>query len=141
VSENKHKGIKHDLDRFLHDVQDTVHPFALLYDEAVWHPYCDVYETESELVIKMEIAGVDKSNLSISIASHKLIIKGVRQDQDAQRERRVYHKMEINQGYFERIVILPEDVASSVSGSVYRNGVLEIRLAKVKENVVDVKID
>jgi HSP20 family protein len=132
--------LRHDFDRLMNDLRD-IHPFALLGDDMVWHPFCDVYETETELVVKVELAGVDKKDITISMAEGHLTIRGTRRDVGQGDDQRLYHKMEINQGYFERTIPVPESVASSRAASGYRDGILEVRLAKEQKLPIDIPIE
>jgi len=134
------RSLRHDFDRLLNDLRD-IHPFALLGDDMVWHPFCDVYETEAELVVKVELAGVDTKDIAISIAEGHLTIRGIRRDVGQGDDQRLYHKMEINQGYFERTIELPESAAKSQAASSYRDGILEVRLAKEQKLPIDIPIE
>lgn len=137
----KARSLRHDFDRLLSDLRDTLHPLALLSEETVWHPYCDVYETDEELVIKAELAGVEPSEISVNLKDRQLVIRGLRHDIGTDDDQRLYHTMEINQGAFERIIVVPETVVGSQASSTYKNGILEIRLAKVRRQPVEIPID
>jgi len=137
----KARSLRHDFDRLLNDLRDTLHPLALLSEETVWHPYCDVYETDGELVIKAELAGVEPSEISVNLKDRHLVIRGLRRDIGTGDDQRIYHTMEISQGAFERIIVVPESVAGSQASSTYRNGILEIRLAKVRRQPVEIPIE
>ena len=58
----------------------------------VWRPPTDVYETDSHVVVKVEIAGVQEEDLDISLVAHRLIIAGNRKDPAG---KLVYQNMEI----------------------------------------------
>ena len=66
-----------------------------------WQPAADVYETEGSIVVRLELAGVRGSEISVTVDGDILRIRGVRRprvDSDAQR----LHQMEIASGPFER---------------------------------------
>jgi HSP20 family protein len=62
-----------------------------------WRPPTDVYERDESLVVRVEIAGMNESDFSISLDQNVLLIRGSRLDTA---ERRAYHQMEINFGEF-----------------------------------------
>ncbi len=132
---------RRDLSGLLHDMTDQTQPFYLVEEESLWHPSCDVYEIDDELVIKLELAGVSKDDISISFTNSALVIRGSRLDNAEEGQKRFYHKIEINQGWFERIIHLPETVSNQVKSSVYRDGILEIRIPKEKTKTIEVKIE
>ena len=132
---------RRDLSGLLHDMTDQTQPFYLVEEESLWHPSCDVYEIDDELVIKLELAGVSKDDISISFTNSALVIRGSRLDNAEKGQKRFYHKIEINQGWFERIIHLPETVSNQVKSSVYRDGILEIRIPKEKTKTIEVKIE
>ncbi len=133
--------VKQDLGRLFHDLTEIVQPVYSLEEESAWHPYCDIYETDTELVIKLELAGICKQDMSISISGDNLVVQGVRKDVGEADAKRIYLKMEINHGGFSKVIVLPDDVSRENIRSVYKDGILEIRLAKAKKQVVEVKID
>jgi HSP20 family protein len=133
--------VKHDLGRLFHDLSEIVQPVYSMEEESAWHPYCDIYETGEDLVIKLELAGVCKQDMSISISGDDLVVRGVRKDVGEADAKRIYLKMEINHGGFSKVIVLPDDVSRENIRSVYKDGILEIRLAKAAKQVVEVKID
>lgn len=132
---------RRDLSGLLHDVTDMTQPFYLVEEETLWHPSCDVYETDDELVIKLELAGISKDDINITFTPGALVIRGSRLDSSGEDAKRFYHKIEITQGWFERIIHLPETVSDKVKTSVYKDGILDIRLAKEKSKTVEIKIE
>ena len=133
--------VKHDLGRLFHDLSEIVQPVYSMEEESAWHPYCDIYETDADLVIKLELAGVCKQDMSICISGDDLVVRGVRKDVGEADAKRIYLKMEINHGGFSKVIVLPDDVSRENIRSVYKDGILEIRLAKAAKQVVEVKID
>ncbi|GIV20025.1 MAG: molecular chaperone [Armatimonadota bacterium] len=103
--------------------------------ERFWQPPVDVCETEEELVVKAEIAGVqpDRINVSLSGDDRTLVISGIRAEDEEERRARVRcYQLEIYYGPFERHVTLPPDIPIERDNitATYRNGVLTVRLPK-----------
>lgn len=132
---------RRDLSGLLHDMTDQTQPFYLVEEDTLWHPSCDVYETDEELVIKLELAGISKDDINISFVPGSLVIRGSRMDNAGQDQKRFYHKIEITQGWFEKIIHLPETVSDMVKSSVYKDGMLDIRISKEKSKTVEITID
>jgi len=100
-----------------------------------WRPPTDVYETDDFLVVKVEIAGVDEEDFSISLGAKKLVIAGVRYDPAAKLR---YQQMEIPYGHFETEVHLTRAIEEEDVEATYRNGFLSVRLPKAKPRNVPV---
>ena len=102
----------------------------------LWRPPTDVYEIENAIKVRVEIAGMDESNLSIILKGRNLIVSGARLDIV---ERRAYHQMEIRFGEFCTEVDLPSSVDAEKVEAVYQNGFLQITLPKVAPKKVVVE--
>jgi HSP20 family protein len=70
-----------------------------------WDPPTDVFETAQGVVVKVELPGVSRSDLSIVLVGDRLVVKGNRTDPDAGRKIQ-YHQMEISYGSFAKVVFL-----------------------------------
>ena len=70
-----------------------------------WSPPTDVFETSKGVVVKMELAGIVRSDLSIVLVGDRLVVTGRRTDPDAGRKIS-YHQMEISYGSFAKVVSL-----------------------------------
>jgi HSP20 family protein len=101
----------------------------LLSKESVWRPLTDVYESESELVVRMEIPGVEAEDLKVTLEDHMLIIRGIRRD-PTPRGKKHFHKMEIILGPFERNIEIPADFNIGPTEACYANGFLTVRMAR-----------
>jgi HSP20 family protein len=93
-----------------------------------WKPRTDVYETDEELVVHMDIAGMRAEDFKVELNDGILTIGGERQS--GQHGKRHYHSMEVQIGPFERRFRLPVVVDPSSILARYEHGFLEIRLAK-----------
>ncbi|MCD6319477.1 MAG: Hsp20/alpha crystallin family protein [Candidatus Desulfofervidaceae bacterium] len=100
-----------------------------------WIPDMDVFETEKELVVLIDVAGLDKENIKVTLEGSVLYVKGYREDRFHAHNRK-YHQVEINYGPFERSYRLPCPVDTDEISATYRNGFLEIKLPKKKTTVV-----
>jgi HSP20 family protein len=101
-----------------------------------WSPPTDVYETEANFVIRVEVAGMHESDFSINAEDNFLIISGVRSESP---ECRSYRQMEIRFGEFSTAVELPPGVDVSKAQADYKEGFLNVILPKLRPMNVPVK--
>ncbi len=98
--------------------------------EGKWQPLADVYETDEAWVIKVEIAGVQKDDLSVTMNEGILTVRGVRRDEFVGKWRN-YHQAEINYNEFESSFPLPEGIDEGAIKAVYKDGLLTITVRKL----------
>lgn len=95
----------------------------------------DVYETKERLVVKGRVAGVNKSDLDVSIADNTLSIRGTLSagnEDDVEN----YFVQECYWGEFSRSIALPVPVKEDEIEAVLKDGVLTISFTKVKQDSV-----
>lgn len=100
-----------------------------------WSPPTDVFETNDSVIVKVEIAGMEREDFAIVLDANKLIISGVRQDPAAKLG---YQQMEILYGHFEAHVHLPRALDLDNIEATYSSGFLSVRLPKAKPRQVPV---
>jgi HSP20 family protein len=95
----------------------------------------DVYETREKLVVKGRVAGVNKSELDVSISDNTLSIRGTLSagSEDGVEN---YFLQECYWGEFSRSLVLPVPVKEDEIEAVLKDGVLTISFAKVKQDTV-----
>jgi HSP20 family protein len=97
-----------------------------------WTPAVDLSETEEDIVIRVEVPGVEPNDIHASVTGRVLDIHGVRRrDFDETTEKP--HRTEGSYGVFSREVRLPADVKSDKVRATCRNGILKLVLPKSKE--------
>lgn len=102
-----------------------------------WRPPTDVYETENEYVIEMDVAGMRRDDIQIALQGRRVFIVGVRRAPRG--ELRAYHQMEINTGEFRAVVDLPDAVDATEATATYEDGSLRVVIAKQRPRRVDVR--
>lgn len=131
------------MERLLSDFSHLRAPL-LLSDPSVWRPLTDVYETDKELVVRMDVAGMDPTDFDLMLRGRVLTIRGVRRD-PMPSGRKHFHKMEVSLGPFERNVFIPSDVQIGSMEAHYDNGFLVVKITKGvrrashKERVISVE--
>ncbi|PYK62852.1 MAG: heat-shock protein Hsp20 [Verrucomicrobia bacterium] len=110
--------------------------------ETFWVPNTDVYVTEGGLVIKVELAGMRKEDLELTVESNRLKISGHRPD-GCRAPKCTFLVMEINYGAFESVIELPSGYDLSQAKAAYQNGFLRIdvpELAPSSQKSISVSI-
>lgn len=92
----------------------------------------DVYETEERLIVKARTAGVNKSDLDVSISDGILTISGTLSSGDDSAATQ-WHVQECYWGEFSRTLALPVPVKEDEVEAVLKDGVLTIGFTKVKQ--------
>jgi len=94
-----------------------------------FRPAVDFYETTQGLLLRMELAGVEPQNVSLSLAGQELIIRGRRQPPPPEGLRRFIH-LEMGFGCFERCFRLPIPIDPQGVEARFADGILEVRLPR-----------
>ena len=115
---------------------ETIRTVGWQVTSSLWSPPTDVYDTESELVIRLEVAGMRESDFEITFNSGILLVRGVRSDTP---ERRGYHQMEIHFGKFSTSIGVREPIDLDASVAEYKDGFLVIRMPKAKSTEVKIE--
>ena len=97
--------------------------------KGVIRPLADVQETDEALVVTMDMPGVEKQDIDISVVEDELRVSGQRKS-EAEVTEQDYHRRERTYSRFERRVLLPASIKSEEARATLNNGVLEITLPK-----------
>jgi len=104
-------------------------------------PKVDVIDRENEVVVKAEVAGVEKKDLDISVGEDSVTIKGSTRHEEKE-EKGDYYRCEISRGSFSRTVALPAGVDGSKTKAEFKDGLLTLTIPKVeKAKRHSVKVD
>lgn len=103
--------------------------FPILASRRLWRPPTDVLETDAEVVITMEVAGMSQEDFSIALNDNLLTISGTRKPHPAN-DKALYRNMEINSGEFERNFELPDSIDPEGVSATYRAGFLVVTITK-----------
>ena len=103
-----------------------------------WRPAVDIYESDGQILLYVDLAGVDTATLDVLVDEQQVQVQGSRQ-LACQETIHCIHQLEIELGRFERTISLPALVDVNKAVSSYRDGILLIVLAK-KEACAKVNI-
>ena len=95
-------------------------------------PNADVYETEDEYVVELEVPGFEEKDLAVEVTDHTLMVKGERTEvkKEAKKHFRLHERLEAS---FERRFALPTEVDAETLKASFGKGVLEVHAGKTKE--------
>ncbi len=94
-----------------------------------WQPDVDIFETETALVVRVEIAGVRSQDLTVKVDGQILRVAGIRPAPDGSQVRRL-HQMEIASGPFERRLRIPIPFNRNGVSAHVADGFLTVTLPK-----------
>ena len=97
-----------------------------------WLPAVDIVENENEYTVNVELPGVNKDDVKITVANDVLTVRGEKKMEKETKDRN-YRRTERTYGSFQRSFTLPTHVKSDKIEANYNNGVLTITLPKVEE--------
>lgn len=107
--------------------------FAPTFDKqwpfTAWTPPCDIYETDKEIVLKMELPEMRKEDVHVTLENNVLSLRGERKFEEAV-DRENYHRIERKYGEFIRIFTLPTFVEGSKVVAGFKEGMLTVTLPK-----------
>jgi len=123
-------GIQREMNRmfdgFFHGTQDED------YSISSWTPAVDIAEHDDEYKVKVELPGVNKEDVKITLESNILTIRGEKK-QEKETKKENYHRIERSYGSFQRSFTLPTSVKSDKIDAIYKDGILSVSLPKAEE--------
>lgn len=137
-------GVLDEMDRMFENffAQGWRHPFRDLWPDWVRSeegtelrtPRVDVIDENDALLVKAEVPGVKREDLSVELAGGLLTIKGETHHEDKVKKGDVI-RAEISHGAFRRSVPLPSGLDDAHVTADFRDGVLEVRLPKTAQTL------
>lgn len=97
-----------------------------------WTPALDVYEDKNHLLVKVELPGMKKEDLQLSLHDNTLTISGERKSERKEGETES-SRTERFFGRFQRTVTLPKPVDTGKVNARYKDGILTVTMAKTEE--------
>ena len=97
-----------------------------------WSPALDVFDEKDNLVVKVELPGLKKDEINLSLHEGVLTISGERKQEHEKKEGDTF-RSERYFGKFQRSVTLPTAVDSTKVNASYKDGVLSVALPKAEE--------
>jgi len=120
----------HEMDELFHNRLATVLGGEGL--PSTWSPVVDIEETEKNYEIRAELPGLTKDKVKVTLEGGVLTLSGER-DLERKVEGKTFHRVERSHGTFSRSFTLPEDVDPESVVANFKDGLLEIQVAKREE--------
>ena len=95
-----------------------------------WAPRVDVAESQNEIVVQVEVPGMRREEIVLTIEDNVLTLSGEKKQEALEGYR--YHRAERTQGRFRRTFSLPASIDTAKVKAAYKDGLLTITLPKVE---------
>ncbi len=99
-----------------------------------WAPDIEIYQQNNDLVVRADLPGLKKDDVSIDVTDNEITISGERR-QEQQTEREGIYRTERSYGSFCRTIPLPEGAITDQAKATFKDGVLEVRMPAPPEQV------
>ena len=106
--------------------------FTIIFPVEFRSPKVDIIERDDDILIRAEIAGVEKENIDVFMTDSAITIKGSTSKEEKE-EKGDYFRSETMKGAFARTLSLPAMVDGSKAESTYKNGMLEVIVPKLEQ--------
>lgn len=103
-------------------------------------PLVDLYETDDNLILEMDLPGIEPDDVLIKLYEDVIIIEGIKRE-SREEKRYKYICMERSFESFRRMIRIPVPVNPAAGRAVYSDGVITLTLPKIKERVIKIKIE
>jgi HSP20 family protein len=123
-------SFRDEMDRLLDSFYGRTVPSAERY-EGDWYPVMDIAETDDEVTACLEVPGLKREDLKVSVHDDVLTVTGEKK-QEKSTDGENLHRVERVYGYFKRSVALPSSVDADKVKAAYKDGVLKISLPKLE---------
>ncbi|HET6528230.1 MAG TPA: Hsp20/alpha crystallin family protein [Balneolaceae bacterium] len=121
--------IEKQLTRLGKDIQGFVERIVPLEDKGHdFTPDCDIIESDETYIIKLDLPGLSKKEVNISLKEQVLTVRGERIEEIGENE--ISRRRERSTGVFSRSFALPENVNTAEVDAKFRTGVLTVSMPK-----------
>lgn len=116
-------------DRMNRVFEESLRESGISRDPGQWVPHVDMFEDDASVVIKAELPGVKRDDISLDISDGVISISG-KKPLEHEEIAENFHVVERQYGFFKRSLPLPGTVDLNSAEAGYHSGVLEITLTK-----------
>jgi len=96
-----------------------------------WLPSCDISESDKEYRVHVELPGVNKDDVHVTLQDGVLTIQGERREEKEQKGAK-FHRRELSYGTFVRRFTMPDDASESNVDATFKDGILNVVIEKNK---------
>jgi len=134
--------MRRELDRFFDSFLGSEYGHDETLFPATWTPAADIVERENDYIVKLELPGVKKNELKITIENNLLIVSGEKK-QEGETKDKEHYRLERSYGAFRRAFTLPTTIKGDMIEAAYEDGILTVTLPKAEEakpRAIEIKI-
>jgi HSP20 family protein len=99
----------------------------------VWSPRMDLMETDDHYRMRVDLPGISKDDVSVTVEDNRLTVRGERRDESRTEKENVV-RMERTFGTFYRSLRLPKSVNESKIKATFTDGVLSVEIPKTEKS-------
>lgn len=99
----------------------------------IFRPRVNISESSDHYTVELELPGVDKQDLELSVSDGVLTVRGEKRAEHEEKDRH-YHRLESAYGSFERVLSLPTDADEERVEARYENGILRVTVPRRAES-------
>lgn len=104
-----------------------------------WQPLFDLYVVKDEVVVTVEVTGIEPRDIMVYAGKNYLLVKGIRRSPEyLNKDCCVFHNLEIPYGQFFRRIELPLPVAPTRLKASIHNGLLTVTVPAAKEHIIPI---
>ncbi|NIT58045.1 MAG: Hsp20 family protein [Aliifodinibius sp.] len=127
-------NLRREMDRIFNELI----PFSWRLDETetgmtTWTPTTDMFETDGEYIVEVELPGLSKKDIQINCQDNVLSIEGERKHTHKE-ERPGYLRSERSFGAFKRSIILPASIVEDKVKASFKEGILRVTVPKAEKS-------
>jgi HSP20 family protein len=121
--------LKEPMDRLFDD--SFFRPVRFWHGDGEWDLPLDMYQTDSDVVVKATIPGVNPEDIDISVSGDTLTIRGDHKEEHESKEKDYFYQ-ERRYGSFSRSVLIPVAIDPDKAEATFENGVMTLTIPKVE---------
>ncbi len=129
-----------DFDTPLLESSDSKNLSLIDSDNYLRTPYVDLYEKDNNLIAEIELPGVNKEDIKLSVEDGYLNISAEKKYEKEDKDKK-YRKYERAYSFFQRSLKLPDEVDESKVKAKYEDGILKVVIPKSKERTKGKYVD
>ena len=118
-----------EMDRMFEDFFGNARPAG---GSVLLRPSVDIAESKKAYRISVEVPGIDPERIDLQVEGDTLVLSGEKR-QESEDDDEGFHRIERSYGQFRRVLTLPEDADAEAIKADFKNGVLEIKVPRVKQ--------
>jgi HSP20 family protein len=135
--------LRHQMDHLFDELLHSDREFGQFpkLEDAIWAPAIELKETDTELILKAVVPGVEAKDLDVQVSENAVSITGEHREEKRTEEKGCF-RSEVQYGQFQRVVPLPVSVHHDQVQSEFKDGVLTLTLPKAESSTPRVtKVD